>query len=180
MRTSKIVLLVIGVVVLAVAAIWRPVVAPQLTKLPTSLDIKYDFTGTYTGYMNQSTGARLAAPQNLPLSIDRQVKAVPAQSTSSELAVNDASTVAIGPDKTPQILQYVLDRSTAANVKSPYAYALVPGNVVERVGSYSLGPPPGADTAKTYPMWVDEIGKTVPISYANASRTVHGVRNLRV
>ena len=119
MRTSKIVLLVIGVLVLVVAAIWRPVVAPQLTKLPTSLDINYRFTGTYTGYVNQSTGARLAAPQNLPLSIDRQVKAVPAQSTSSELVVNDASTVAIGPDKTPQILQYVLDRSTAKNVKSP-------------------------------------------------------------
>lgn len=175
MRTSKIVLLVIGVIVLAVAAIWRPVMAPQLTKLPTSLDIKYHFTGTYTGYVNQSTGARLAAPQNLPLSIDRQVKAVPAQSTSSELVVNDNSAVMFGPGKTPQILQYVLDRSTAENVKSPYAYALVPGNVVDRAGSYSLGPPPGADTAKTYPMWVDEIGKTVPMSYANVTRTVHGV-----
>jgi Porin PorA len=175
MRTSKIVLLVIGVIVLAVAAIWRPVVAPQLTKLPTSLDIKYHFTGTYTGRVNQSTSARLAAPQNLPLSIDRQVKAVPTQSTSSELVVNDASAVTIGPDKTPQVLQYVLDRSTAKNVKSPYAYALVPGNVVDRAGSYSLGPPPGADTAKTYPMWVDEIGKTVPITYANVTQTVHGV-----
>ena len=175
MRTSKIVLLVIGVVVLAVAAVWRPVVAPQLTKLPTSLDIKYHFSGTYTGYVHQFTGARLAAPQNLPLSIDRQVKAVPAPSTSSELVVNDASTVMIGAGKTPQILQYVLDRSTAGNVKSPYAYALVPGNVVDRAGSYSLGPPPGADTAKTYPMWVDEIGKAVPITYANATQTVHGV-----
>ena len=175
MRTSKIVLLVTGIIVLMVAGLWRPVVAPQLTKLPTSLDIKYQFTGTYTGSVNPSTGARLAAPQNLPLSIDRQVKAVPAQSTSSELVVNDASTVVIGPDKTPQILQYVLDRSTAKNVKSPHAYALVPGNVVDRTGSYSLGPPPGADTAKAYPMWVDEIGKTVPITYANATQTVHGV-----
>jgi len=175
MRTSKIVLLVIGVLVLVVAAIWRPVVAPQLTKLPTSLDISYRFTGTYTGYVNQSTGARLAAAQNLPLTIDRQVKAVPAQSTSSELVVNDASTVAFGPDKTPQILQYVLDRSTAESVKSPHAYALVPGNVVDRTGSYSLGPPPGADTAETYPLWVDEIGKAVPISYANVTQTVHGV-----
>jgi hypothetical protein len=175
MRTSKIVLLVIGVIVLAVAAIWRPVMAPQLTKLPTSLDIKYHFTGTYTGYVDQSTGARLAAPQNQPLSIDRQVKAMSAQSTSSELVVNDNSAVMFGPGKTPQILQYVLNRSTAGNVKSPYAYALVPGNVVDRAGSYSLGPPPGADTAKTYPMWVDEIGKTVPISYANVTQTVHGV-----
>jgi hypothetical protein len=175
MRTSKVVLLVIGVAVLMVAAIWRPVVAPQLTKLPTSLDISYQFTGTYTGYINQSTGVRLTAPQNLPLSIDRQVKAVPAQSTSSGLVVNDASAVMIGPGKTPQILQYVLDRSTAKNVESPYAYALVPGTVVDRAGSYSLGPPPGADPAKTYPMWVDEIGKAVPITYANATQTVHGV-----
>ena len=128
MRTSKIVLLVIGVLVLVVAAIWRPVVAPQLTKLPTSLDISYRFAGTYTGYVNQSTGARLAAPQNLPLSIDRNLQAVSAQSTSSELVVKDASATTIGPDQSQQVLQYVLDRSTSKNVKSPYAYALVPSN----------------------------------------------------
>jgi Porin PorA len=175
MRTSRIVLLVTGIIVLMVAGLWRPVVAPQLTKLPTSLDINYHFTGTYTGYVNQSTGARLAAPQNLPLSIDRNLKAVPAQSTSSELVVNDASTAAIGPDKTPSVLQYVLDRSTAKNVKSPLAYALTPGNVVDRSGSYSLGPPPGADTAKTYPRWIDEIGKPAPLTYAHATQTSHGV-----
>jgi Porin PorA len=175
MRTSKIVLLVIGVLVLVAAAIWRPVVAPQLTKLPTSLDISYQFAGTYTGYVNQTTGARLAAPQNLPLSIARQFKAVPAQSTSSELVVNDASTVAIGPGKSPSVAQYVLDRSTSQNVKSPYAYAVVPGNVVDRSGSYSLGPPPGVDTAKTYPYWVDEIGKTTPITYVNATQTIDGL-----
>jgi hypothetical protein len=175
MRTSKIVLLVIGVLVLAVAAIWRPVVAPQLTKLPTSLDISYKFAGTFTGDVNQSTGARLAAPQHLPLSIDRQIKAVPAQSTSSELVVKDTSTLAIGPNKSRQVLQYVLDRSTAKNVTSPYAYALVPSNVVDRSGSYSLGPPPGVNTAETYPYWLDQIGKTTPITYANATKTIDGL-----
>jgi hypothetical protein len=49
--------------------------------------------GTYTGYVNTTTGARLAAPQNLPLSIARQFKAVPTQSTSSQLLVRDSSTV---------------------------------------------------------------------------------------
>ncbi len=175
MRTSKVVLLVIGLLVLVVAAIWRPVVAPQLTKLPTSLDTSYRFAGTYTGYVNQSTGARLGAPQDLPLSIDRQFKAVPAQSTSSELVVKDASTLTIGQNKSPVVAQYVLDRSTSKNVRSPYAYALVPGNVVDRSGSYSLGPPPGVDTAKTYSYWVDEIGKTTPITYANATQTIDGL-----
>ena len=175
MRTSKIVLLVIGVLVLVAAAIWRPVVAPQLTKLPTSLDTGYQFAGTYTGYVNQSTGARLAGPQNLPLSIDRTFKAVPALSTSSELVVKDASTVTIGPSTSPSVAQYVLDRSTSENIKSPYAYALVPSNVVDRSGSYSLGPPPGVDTAKTYPYWVDEVGRTTPITYANATQTIDGL-----
>ncbi len=168
-------MLVIGVLVLAAAALWRPLVAPQLTKLPTSLNINYHFTGTYTGYVNQSTGARLAGPQNLPLSIDRILKAVPAQSTSSELVVNDASTATFGSSKSPSVLQYVLDRSTSKNVKSPLAYALVPSNVVDRSGSYSLGPPPGADTAKAYPRWIDEIGKAAPLTYAHATQTVHGV-----
>jgi hypothetical protein len=175
MRTSRIVLLVTGVLVLVVAALWRPVVAPQLTKLPTSLNVSYQLAGTYTGYVNPSTGARLAAPQNLPLSIDRTLKAVPAQSTSSELVVKDVSATTIGPDKSSQVLQYVLDRSTSKNVKSPYAYALVPSNVVDRSGSYSLGPPPGVDTAKTYPYWVDETGTTIPMTYANATQTIDGL-----
>lgn len=168
-------MLVIGVLVLAAAALWRPLVAPQLTKLPTSLNISYHFTGTYTGYVNPSTGARLAAPQNLPLTIDRILKAVPAQSTSSELVVNDASTATFGSSKSPSVLQYVLDRSTSKNVKSPLAWALVPGNVVDRSGSYSLGPPGGADTAKAYPRWIDEVGKAASLTYANATQTVHGV-----
>ena len=175
MRTSKIVLLVIGVLVLVAAAVWRPLVAPQLTKLPTSLDVSYRLAGTYTGYVNQSTGARLAAPQNLPLSIDRNLKAVPTHSTSSELVVKDASAITIGPSHSQQVLQYVLDRSTSKNVKSPDAYALVPSNVVDRSGSYSLGPPPGVDTAKTYPYWVDETGTTIPMTYANATQTINGL-----
>jgi Porin PorA len=100
---------------------------------------------------------------------------VPAQSTSSELVVKDASATTIGPDHSQQVLQYALDRSTSKNVKSPYAYALVPGNVVDRSGSYSLGPPPAVDTAKTYPYWVDEIGKTIPMTYANVTRTIDGL-----
>jgi len=175
MRASKIVLLAIGVIVLVVAAVWKPVVAPQLTKLPTSLDTSYQFAGTYTGYVNLSTGARLAAPQDLPLTIDRRFKAVPAQSTSSELVVSDASTVTIGPSESPSVAQYVLDRSTSKNVKNPRAYALVPGNVVDRSGSYSLGPPSGVDTARSYPYWVDEIGRTTPMTYANATRTSNGL-----
>jgi hypothetical protein len=175
MRTSKIVLLVVGVLVLVVAAIWRPVVAPQLTKLPTSLDVSYRLAGTYTGYVNQSTGARLAAPQTLPLSIDRNLKAVSELNTSSELVVKDASATTIGPNQSQQVLQYVLDRSTSKNVKSPDAYALVPSNVVDRSGSYSLGPPPGVDTAKTYAYWVDETGTTIPMTYANATQTTNGL-----
>ena len=175
MRTSKIVLLVSGILVLVVAAIWRPVVAPQLTKLPSSLNVSYHFAGTYTGYVDQSTGARLAAAQNLPLSISRQFKAVPAPSTSSDLVVNDASAVTIGPSTSPSVAQYVLDRSTSENVDEPHAYAVVPGNVVDRSGSYSLGPPPGVDTARTYPYWVDEIGRTTPITYANATQTIDGL-----
>lgn len=168
-------MLVIGVLVLAAAALWRPLVAPQLTKLPTSLDVSYHLTGTYTGYVDQTTGVQLAAPQNLPLTIDRVLKAVPAQSTSSELVVTDTSNVAYGSTKDLTVAQYVLDRSTAKNVKSPRAYALKPGNVVDRSGSYSLGPPPGVDTAKTYAYWIDETGTTIPITYAHVTTTTNGL-----
>lgn len=175
MRTSRIVLLAIGLVVLVTAAIWRPVVVPQMTKLPTSLNQSVQFAGAYTGYINQATGARLAVPQNLPLSIDRHVKAVANQSTSAALVVDDVSQTAIGPQKSTGVLRYVLDRSTSKNVKSPRAYALVPGNVVDRSGSYTLGPPPGLDTSRTYPFWIDEAGKAIPLTYQHATQAVHGV-----
>ncbi len=175
MRASKIVLLVIGLVVLVVAVIWRPVVVPQLTKLPTSMNQTVQFAGTFTGYVNQATGTRLAAPENLPLSMNRQVKAVANQSTSADLVVMDVTQTAIGPQKSTAVLQYVLNRSTTKNVKSPHAYALVPSNVVDRSGSYSLGPPPGVDTARTYPLWIDEIGRAIPLTYQHATQTVNGV-----
>jgi hypothetical protein len=135
MRKSGIVLVVIGVVVLAVAAVWVPVALPVLTKLPTSLNTTVYYSGTYTGYVNQATGAPLAAPQVLPVTVTRQVKAVPAKSTSADLVVSDTSTAAIGPQKQSQVLQYALDRSSEKSVKSSDAYALVPGDVVNRAGT---------------------------------------------
>jgi len=176
MRRSGIVLLVIGLVVLVLAAIWVPVAVPSLTKLPTSLDMKLNYTGTYTGYVNQSTGASLAAPQVAPVSVARQVQAIAAKSTSADLAVLDTSAIAIGPQKQSQVLQYVLNRKTEQSVASPDAYALVPGNVVNRAGTYSLGPPKGPDQAKSYPLWNDQAGRAIPLtSQAGATQVVDGL-----
>jgi hypothetical protein len=175
MHALRIVSLVVGVVLLVVAAIWRPLVAPVLTKLPTSLNDSVVFTGTYTGYVNQSTGASLAAPQQLPLSIHRDVKAIASESNSADLVVNDASAISIGPAKSAAVSQYVLNRSTEQSVKSPFAYAVVPGDVVNRAGTYSLGPPRATDPARTYPFWTDEIGRAIPMTSTHTTGTVHGV-----
>jgi hypothetical protein len=175
MRIFRIVLLVVGVAALVVAAVWRPVVAPTLTKLPVSLDETLYFTGTYTGYVNQATGVALAAPQQAPLHITRHIKAVPAESTSSVLVVNDASAITIGRATSMAVLQYALDRSTEQSVTSPDAFALAPSNVVDRVGSYSLGPPQGADPAKSYPLWTDEIGRAVPLISERGISSLDGV-----
>jgi hypothetical protein len=175
MRIVKIAMLAIGIAMLVVAAIWRPVVAPSLTKLPTSLDDTIQFTGTYTGYVNQATGAALPAPQRVPLSITRTVKALPGESTSSVLVVKDASAISIGTAKSEAVLQYTLDRSTEQSVRNPDAYALVPGNVVDRAGTYSLGPPQGTDPSRSYPMWTDEIGRAVPLTSEHTATTVNGV-----
>jgi hypothetical protein len=150
-------------------------VAPALTQLPTSLSQTVQLTGTYTGYVNQSTGAALAAPQQIPVSVTRTVKAVPGDSTSSVLVVNDSSAVTIGPAKSESVSQYTLDRTTSKSVASPHAYALSPANVVNRTGTYSLGTPPGADTSKSYPLYTDDIGRAAPLSYAHSTTTVDGL-----
>jgi hypothetical protein len=118
MRVFRVVLLVLGVAVLVVAAVWRPVVAPALTKLPTSLDQTVYYSGTYTGYVSPATGAPLSPPQQLPLHITRHIKAIPGQSTSSVLVVNDVSAVTIGRATSVSVLQYALDRSSGQNAAS--------------------------------------------------------------
>jgi Porin PorA len=175
MRLSRIVLLAVGSGLLVVAGGWRPLVAPQLTKLPASLNESVQYAGTYTGYVNQATGATLAAPQRLPLTINRHIKAAVGQGSSAGLVVTDASDLAIGPTTSTAVLQYVLDRSAEKNVKSQDAYALAPGNVVDRAGTYSLGPPHGTDPARSYPLWTDEIGRAIPLTSAHATQTIHGV-----
>ncbi len=175
MRIFRIVLVALGAIMFVLAALWRPVVAPELTKLPTSLDETVYFAGTYTGYVNQSTGAALSAPQQVPLSISRHVKAIAAKSTSSVLIVNDASAITIGPAKSAAVLQYAMNRSTELGVANPDSYALVQGNVVDRAGTYSLGPPEGADTARSYPLWTDEIGGGIPITGEPGTATLAGV-----
>jgi hypothetical protein len=175
MRIFRIVLLALGAATLLMAAVWRPLVALPLTKLPTSLDQTLYFTGTYTGFVNPATGAELAAPQRAPLHIARHIRAVPGKSTSSILVVNDASTVTIGRLKSMSVMQYALDRFSEHNVASPDAFALAPTNVVDRAGSYSLGPPQGADSAKSYPLWTDEIGRAVPLISEPGTTSLDGV-----
>jgi hypothetical protein len=175
MRLSRMVLLAAGCGLLMVAVGWRPLVASQLTKLPASLNESVQYAGTYTGYVNQATGAALAAPQRLPLTISRHLKAAGTTGSSAALVVTDASELAIGPAKSTAVSQYVLDRSTDKNVKSQDAYALAPANVVDRTGSYSLGPPHGTDPVRSYPLWTDAIGRAIPLTSAHAAQTVHGV-----
>ena len=174
MRPFRVVLLALGVVLLVLAALWRPLIAPVLTKLPTSLNETVYFTGSYTGYVNQSTGGALATPQHVPLSITRHISAVPAKSTSQVLIVNDASAVSIGPAKSTAVAQYAVDRSSELNVPSPDAYAIKPGNVVNRSGTYTLGPPQSPDQGKSYPLWIDEIGRAVPMTSVPGSVDLDG------
>jgi hypothetical protein len=174
-RAAIAVLLVVGVALMAAAAIWRPVVAPALTKLPNSLNETVYFEGAYTGDVNQVTGAALPAPVHLPLQITRHVQAVPGESTSAVLIVNDASVISIGSAKSSAVAQYAVDRLTEKDVASPHSYALVPSNVTDRAGNYSLGPPLGVNPSVSYPVWIDQDGRAIPLVSAHASTVVDGL-----
>ena len=67
----------IGVVLLIVAALWRPVAVPQLVKFPSHLDETTRYSGTFTVYVDPATGQPLADPMILPLEIDRRVRTHP-------------------------------------------------------------------------------------------------------
>lgn len=175
MRIVRIVLVVIGVILVVAGAIWRPVVVPQFTTLPNSFSQTVQLSGTYTGYVNQATGAPLATPQRVPLTLTESVKSVPGESTSSVLVISETSASSMGPVTSTTVAQYALNRSTDKNVSSPHAYDLSPSIVVDRSGAYTLLIPEGASTAQSYPVYVDEAGRTVPETSEHTTPTVDGL-----
>jgi hypothetical protein len=171
--------LALGVLVAAVAAGWHPLVAPRLTKMPVDLSLSTEHQGTYTAYLDETSGTPLPAPRALPLTISRKVRAVTAQTHGDRLVVEDVTTFGVGGRSSTQTVRDVLDRSTGKGLADSGAWSLTEGNTVDRSGNYVLGPPMGTDTSRSYALWQDEIGAPVQLASRHSTRVIDGVTTER-
>ena len=176
MRKTGAVLVALGLVIGAVGVLWGPMAVPPLTKIPTNVSGTIDLSGTYTSFVDQSTGAPLAAPQVVPLTVRRTITGQPDLSTSDVVVVTEELATWIGGQPSTVRYQYALDRSTAANVDNPNAWAYSSSAPANRAGSYSVTMAPGFSTSQTYQSWSEDLGKSVPLTYVSGKdQTIDGV-----
>jgi hypothetical protein len=166
-RTSK-VLVGASLALFGVAALWQPVVVPQIVKLPDDVDRTDTYTGTFVTYLDASTGATLATPLEVPLTIDRHVVTVPGGTGADVALLHETATAHMGDRSVVQESVYAVDRRTMQNVADPRAWTFTPDNVVDRTGTYYVTLPMDlAATGQQLRIWKPEAGTSYEVATAN-------------
>jgi hypothetical protein len=162
-RTTRRVVLGVGMALLLAGVLWLPVAVPLLVKFPTDLDQATRYEGTFTVYVDPDTGATLASPIDLPLELERRIRTVPEQSGARTVVVQELVTFRIAGTEQREAHQYVMDRRSMANRDDPRSYAYSPANVVDRGGTYRVNLPLGTKEDGEYRIWENEPGQAFPM-----------------
>jgi hypothetical protein len=149
----------IGVVLLIVAALWRPVAVPQLVKFPSHLDETTRYSGTFTVYVDPATGQPLADPMILPLEIDRRVRTLPGGGAHT-VVLEEAVTYRVAGTSQRERHHYVIDRRSMQNHDDERSWSFSPEHRVNQAGSYRVTLPLGARADGRYRIWENEPGKS--------------------
>ncbi|HXY44821.1 MAG TPA: porin PorA family protein [Acidimicrobiales bacterium] len=164
MRRTSIVLIICGVLFLAGAGAWTTFAGSKLVKLPLNTNTTLQYTGHFVTYVNASTGAALARPVSTALTIDRTIKGVASESSSSTAILTEHLALHYAGTTLYENNVYAINRTSMDNVASARAYTFARGNPYPAVGSYYLTLPmnikPGVtrmniwkpETATTYPL----------------------------
>jgi hypothetical protein len=152
---AALVILIIGLVILILAPIWKWGIGPMLVKVPDTIDATSVYDGTLSLYVDPASFTPLPAdaPVKVPLQITRVDQSQPAKSTGS-VAVIKETQKAIGPAGKTFIegtMYYALDRKTSENVSNPAAD-------FDRTGFYPILPI-GVEKI-TYKLWGDDTRST--------------------
>lgn len=159
MKRSKtgIVLMIVGLVFVALAPIWKWAIAPQFVKIPNGTDITSQYKGTLTLYADPE--ALVLYPEGQSKTIDlvitrRDVGNTP--KSDSGVAVME-ETMSAKNTQTGEVVVswdkfYALNRKTSENVSGH-------NSDVNRTGYYIMLPM-GVDKKKVYQMWDDDVAVT--------------------
>jgi hypothetical protein len=151
-----------GALLIALSAAWEQVAVPALVRFPTDVDQRVEFAGTAQLFLDPATMAPYEQPLLLPFHATRHIVAVGSESDRETVVLREENTVAVGElPESRQVHQYVMDRTSLANLADPRAWAYLTTNVVDRAGAFWLSFPMHAGDATSYPMFKDEIGRTI-------------------
>lgn len=148
-----------GLVLVVAALAWGPVAVPLLVRFPTDLDQTTRYRGTFTLYVDQATGVPLAAPLELPLEIERRIRAVPDESGAQTVVVQELVRFRVAGTESREAHQYVMDRRTMQNRDDPRSWSYDAGHVVDRDGTYRVNLPLGTERGGRYRIWENEPGR---------------------
>jgi hypothetical protein len=171
---SGIALVVIGIILVIMAPIWKWVIGPQFVKIPDNLNETAVYDGTLTLYANPVTLTLIPAGLKIPITVTRRDISRPASSTSSVAVIEEkvlvTTTVADSATKT-LVAGLGYDKFFALNRKSSKNVSGY-DKIKSREG-YSILFPMGTQE-KTYPVWDDDTGKTGDVVFVKES-TLDGV-----
>jgi hypothetical protein len=146
---------VIGVILIVFAPVWRWVIAPQFTKVPNNIDITSIYKGSLTLYVNPQKFTLYPKGKQVivPLTITRRDTSQPGKSDSTAAAIKE-QLVAKGPAAKTFIRwtrYYAVDRKSSENIAGH-------NSDMSRQGYYIMLP---MGTKKTpYQLWDDDLQKT--------------------
>ena len=149
----------IGVVLLIVAALWRPIAVPQLVKFPARLDDTTRYRGTFTLYVDPATGQPFADPMTSPLEIDRRVRTLSGGGADTAV-LEEAVTYRVAGTTQRERHRYVIDRRSMQNRDDGRSWSFSPEHRVNQVGTYRVTLPLGARADGRYRIWENEPGRS--------------------
>ncbi len=168
-----------GVAMFLAASVWHPLVVPKLVKLPDNVDRTDVYSGTFVTFIDQATGATLASPIEVPLTVERHVFTEPGGTTAKVSLLHQTITAHMGDRTQVQQDVFAVDRRTMENVTNPKAWTFVPENVVDRSGTYYLTLPMSLkSTGERFPMWKAEAGASYTVSSATPATGKAGGANV--
>jgi len=174
MRRSSIVLLIIGVVLIAGAVVFRLVAPSQLVKYPPS-NFNSDApaahaTGKFTLFLVPSPlppaqpKTYTPAPNGVPFDLDIQRGLHSVSNNGSNATIGEDDNNTIGPfPKQDFKQQYVMDRTSLKSVQSDQSWAYSPQSVVNRAPNYTINLPFGTGDGP-YNIWKNETGSAYPFN----------------
>lgn len=169
MRRTGIVMTVVGLVFLVGALIWSTVAVPQLVRFPLDTNQQLQYSGNLVTYVNQRSGATLAKPASVPLTVDRHMQAQPNESSSGVAIVKEQLVPHYSGTSAAETNVYAIDRRQMNNVSSDKAYTFAPGNPGAVSGSYYVTLPMNLDANTTgLRIWKPETGTTYPLKPAHS------------